>query len=402
MKLAIHGGKKTRGKPMPSRMAFGPEEKKEMSKMLKYYHSKEEDPKYSGLWEQKFCKAFSKFMGGGYADAVATGTGAIYVAMKALDIPKGSDVIISPITCSGNFSCITEQGLNPILVDSEKDSYNTSLNKIKERITKNTKLIQITHAGGEPVKDIKDIARYAKKKNISLLEDCSQSVGAHINGKLVGNFGDIAAFSTMYRKNLAANSSAGVIFTKNFNIFKKVLAHGDRGKLLWKKNLDFRDPKFSLFPALNWNTDEFTCSIGLANLRRLNKTNNKRKIFLKKLINSMNENNIKSCSYLNFHNGYSPFYFPMKYNFEFLKISKRTFCEALIKEGIPLGINYGCVVADWIWAKKYFLKNYKTKNAIKIRDKCFHLYLNENYKNSEVKDIVKALKKIENFYIHKN
>ena len=54
-------------------------------------------------------------MGGGYSDAVATGTGAIYVAMKALELPKNSDVIICPVTCSGNFSCITEQGLNPIL-----------------------------------------------------------------------------------------------------------------------------------------------------------------------------------------------------------------------------------------------------------------------------------------------
>ncbi len=65
-----------------------------------------------------FCEAFSKFMGGGYSDAVATGTGAIYVAMKALEIPKNSEVIISPVTCSGNFSCITEQGHKPILTES--------------------------------------------------------------------------------------------------------------------------------------------------------------------------------------------------------------------------------------------------------------------------------------------
>ena len=165
MKLAILGGKKTRSKKMPPRFSFGIKENSEIKKMLKYYKSRGEDPKYSGLWEKKFCNKFSNFMGGGYSDAVATGTGAIYVAMKALEIKKNSDVIISPVTCSGNFSCITEQGYNPILVDSNKNSYNTSLNKIKERITKNTKLIQLTHAGGEPVKDVKEIAAYAKKKN---------------------------------------------------------------------------------------------------------------------------------------------------------------------------------------------------------------------------------------------
>ena len=108
-----------------------------------------------------------------------------------------------------------------------------------------------------------------KKKGIFLLEDCSQATGAHIDGKPVGSFGDIAAYSTMYRKNLAANSSGGLIFTKNYQLFKKVLAYADRGKILWKDNLDLRDPKYSLFPALNWNTDEFSCAIGLASLRRL-------------------------------------------------------------------------------------------------------------------------------------
>ena len=399
MKLAIYGGEKTRKKPMPSRKAFGFLEKKEMNKMINYYQSRNEDPKYAGIWEEKFCNQFSKFMGGGYSDAVATGTGAIYVAMKALEIKENSDVIISPVTCSGNFSCIVEQGLNPILADSEKNSYNTSLKKIKERITKKTKLIQITHAGGEPVKDIKKIAKYAKKRKIYLLEDCSQSIGAKVNGRLVGSFGDIAAFSTMYRKNLAANSSGGLIFTKNLKIFKKALAYGDRGKILWKKNLDFRDPGNSLFPALNWNTDEFTCAIGLANLKRLKKTNSMRKKFLKYLILELKKQKIISCKPLNYNDGYSPFFFPINFDEEKLNISKKKFCEALIKEGIPLGIHYGCVVSDWKWANVYFKKKFKTKNATSTRNSCFHLYLNENYKLNEAKDIVKAIKKIENFYI---
>ena len=94
MKLASYGGRKTRVKKMPSRFSFGRKEKLEIDKMISYYKKRDEDPKYSGLWESKFCKAFSEFMGGGFADAVATGTGAIYVAMKALEIPKNSEIII--------------------------------------------------------------------------------------------------------------------------------------------------------------------------------------------------------------------------------------------------------------------------------------------------------------------
>ena len=77
--------------------------------------------------------------------------------------------------------------------------------------------------------------------------------------------------------------------TKNKNLFRKILAYGDRGKILWNKKLDLRDPQFSLFPALNWNTDEFSCAIGYANLKRLKSTNYKRNqfflcLYLKKII----------------------------------------------------------------------------------------------------------------------
>lgn len=399
MKLALLGGKKLRKKQMPPRFSFGKKENSEIKKMINYYKSRGEDPKYSGKWEEKYCSNFSKFMGGGFADAVATGTGAIYVAMKSLELPKNSDIIMSPVTCSGNFSCITEQGHNPILVDSEIDSYNTSLKKIKERITRRTKLIQLTHVGGEPVDDIKEIAAYAKKNNIYLLEDCSQAIGAKIQGKLVGSFGDIAAFSTMYRKNLAANSSGGIIFTRKFKIYKKVLAYADRGKILWKKNLDLRDPKYSLFPALNWNTDEFSCAIGLSSLKRLNVTNSKRLKFIRTLNNLMRKKNVKSCKISNFHEGYAPFFLPIFYDKKKLKISKKKFAKALSMEGIPLGVDYGCIVSTWKWAKKYFSKKFTTPNSIKMRDNCFHLYLNENYKYDEAKDIVDAVIKVENYYL---
>ena len=77
-------------------------------------------------------------------------TGGIYVAMKACEIPENSDVLISPVTCSGALSCITEQGHTPVVVDSAKNSYNTSLSEIRKRVTPKTKAIQITHSAGEP------------------------------------------------------------------------------------------------------------------------------------------------------------------------------------------------------------------------------------------------------------
>ena len=395
--LAILGGKKVRTKPMPSRIAFGNQEEKEMNKMISYYRNLSEDPKYSGLWEEKFCSSFNSFMGGGYSDAVASGTGAIYIAMKALEIPKNSDVILSPVTCSGAFSCITEQGHRPILVDSAKNSYNTDLEQIVKRVTKKTKLLQITHAAGEPV-DIEPIVKFAKSKGIYVLEDCSQAIGAKSRNKYVGTYGDVAAFSTMYRKNLAANSSSGIVYTKkNKNFYRKILAYADRGKILWDKRLDVRDPKHSLFPALNWNTDEFSCAIGLANIKRLEDTNKKRNRFLQKLIKRI-KTDCRVCYPYNYTKDFSPFYFPIFVDIKKITTTKIKFAKAIAAEGIGLGEHYGCLVSTWPWAKKYLSDDFVALNSIETRDKCFHLYLNEKYGEEEINDIIKAIVKVENYF----
>ena len=397
-KLAIFGGKKIRSKLMPKRFAFGKTEQNEINKMITFYKTKNEDPKYSGLWEEKFCSEFSKFMEKGQADAVATGTGAIYIGMKSLELPPKSDVIISPVTCAGALSCITEQGHTPVLVDSKKNSYNTDVEQVEKRLTKNTKLIQITHAAGEPV-DIQPIIDLANSKKIPVLEDCSQAIGAKINNKFVGTYGDVAAFSTMYRKNLAANSSSGIVYTtKGDRLFRKILAYGDRGKILWGKNLDLRDPKYALFPALNWNTDEFSCAIGLANLKRLKKTNYKRNKFLKKLIELIKNESV-ACEPYNYHDGFSPFYFPVFIKKNRLKCTKMEFAKALKAEGIDLGEHYGCLVDTWPWAKKYMKDNFKATNAKNARNRAFHLYLNENYSDQEAFDIIEAIKKVETYFL---
>ena len=134
-------------------------------------------------------------------------------------------------------------------------------------------------------------------------------------------------------------------------MYKKVLAYADRGKILWKENLDFRDPGNSIFPALNWNTDEFTCAIGLANLNRLRQTNNSRRKFVKMLLKRMKDKNVQSCKLLNYNNGYSPFFLPIIYNPKILKLSQKRFTNALLAEGIPIGTNYGCLVSTWKWTK---------------------------------------------------
>ena len=134
-KLALFGGSKIRKTKMPPRYAFGKSEEKYLKKAIQYYRMRGEDPPYQGKFEEIFCKKFNNFMGQkkGYSDAVSSGCAAIYVSLAALNLPKNSEVLISPVTCSSDLSVIILQGYKPVLVDSEKNSYNVNLEEIKKK-----------------------------------------------------------------------------------------------------------------------------------------------------------------------------------------------------------------------------------------------------------------------------
>ncbi len=390
--LAINGGEKVRCTPMPFREAFGDAEAAMVDEVVSYYRSKREDPPYEGIFEKRFCEAFSAYHGGGYADAVSSGTAALYVALAALELPKGSEVIISPVTDSGPLNAIILLGLIPVVADSAPRSFNSTEKEFAERITDRTSAILAVHTGGEPL-GMKAIAKLAKDRNIKLLEDCSQATGASVGGQKIGTFGDIAAFSTMYRKNLAAGASGGIVYTKDLELYRKAIAYADRGKQPWRTDINQNDPGFSMFPALNFNTDEFSCAIGLASLQRLDETINGRLSFLKELLT--NWNSVESCELYPFNNGFSPFFHPVIVDTEKIKCSKMEFAKALAAEGVQLNLHYGCVIDDWEWVRPYCGFGSASPNARWMKQNSFNLFLNERYGKQEALDIVTAIRKVE-------
>ena len=286
-KLAIEGGQKVRARPMPSRLAFGKAELAMLEEAIHFYQNQGADPGYQGPYEQRYCEDFVASMGGGYADAVATGTGAVFRCCRAA-LPRGSEVIVSPITDPGTISAITMNGLKPRLADARPDDYNLGVEQVLARLSPNVSAILVVHSVGQAT-DVDRISEEAKKRDLRVIEDCSQSHGAQIMGRQVGTFGDIAAFSTMYRKIHITGGSGGVVYSRNRDTFRQALAHADRGKPRWVEGFDDRNPETFLYPAMNWNTDELSCAIGIASLRRLRDTIVRRLAFVFELASLMDE-----------------------------------------------------------------------------------------------------------------
>lgn len=394
--LAIFGGTPVCSSTPPPRNAIGPAEKAMVDSVFTYYEERGEDMGYQGHFEQRYCTALSEFQGGGYADAVASGTAALFIALAALGLPKGCEVIVSPITDPGTLNAIILNQLVPRLADSKPNSYNMGVEQFLERISPNTRAVLVVHAAGQAA-DIDLIAKEARQRDIRVIEDCAQAHGARLQTQPVGCFGEIAAFSTMYRKAHVTGGCGGVVYTKDKDLYHLAQAHADRGKPCWEEGFVDNDPTGMLFPALNLHSNELSCAIGLASLARLPETIKQRLDFVVKLSERINQQ-ASNCKPYGYSAGDSPFFYPILFDENAARCSKIEFALALRAEGVGLNPNYQYVVSDWPWIQSYLSDDFNCPNAKAIRDNSFNVYVNENYGNQQVNDVLEAIRKVEQYY----
>ena len=304
--------------------------------------------------------------------------------------------MVSPITDPGTLSAIVLNGLTPRLVDSKPDSYNVGPEQFAERITSNVSAAIVVHSAGYAA-EIDKIVDIAHTRGIKIIEDCSQAHFAKQKAKPVGTFGDIAAFSTMYRKAHSTGPSGGLVYSRNLDLFRNALAHADRGKPRWREDFDDRNPATYLVPALNHHTDEISCGIGYASLRRLPSTILNRLSFVSDFVARLYDAS-KVCQGYRFMPTSSPFFYPVIVDVEAITCSKIDLAEAVRAEGIDLNPHYKYVVCEWPYMRRYLADDFDTPNARSIRDRSFNLYLNEKYGEQESKDCVKAIVKVEKHF----
>jgi dTDP-4-amino-4,6-dideoxygalactose transaminase len=168
-----------------------------------------------------FEKEFAKFCETKYCFGVASGTDALFISLKALDIGTGDEVITAANTFIATTLAISMAGAKPVLVDMDPKTYNIDVTKIEAKITKKTKAIIPVHLYGQSA-DMDPIMKIAKKHNLKVLEDAAQAHGARYKGKRAGSLGDIAAFSFYPGKNLGAYGDGGAITTNNKKHAEKI------------------------------------------------------------------------------------------------------------------------------------------------------------------------------------
>ncbi|MPW38629.1 aminotransferase class I/II-fold pyridoxal phosphate-dependent enzyme [Thermococcus sp. 101 C5] len=182
---------------------------------------------------EAFEKEFAQYLGAKHAVAVTNGTAALDVALKALKIGPGDEVITTPFTFIASANAILFQGAKPVFADIDPKTFNLDPNDVLEKINDKTKAIVVVHLYGQPA-DMKAFKEIAEDYKLHLIEDCAQAHGAEFEGQKVGTFGDIAAFSFYPTKNMTTGEG-GMVVTNDDELAKRadlIRNHGQAEKYL--------------------------------------------------------------------------------------------------------------------------------------------------------------------------
>jgi len=174
-----------------------------------------------GQTVSQFETEFANYIGSHHGVACNSGTDALYLAMRALDIGEGDEVITSPFTFFASAETISMTGAKPVFVDIEAHSFNINMDLIEAAITDRTKAIMPVHLFGRSV-DMTRLMAIAQKHHLYVIEDCAQATGATFNGQKVGNIGDVGCFSFYPTKNLGGCGDGGMMTTKSAEVAEKL------------------------------------------------------------------------------------------------------------------------------------------------------------------------------------
>jgi perosamine synthetase len=172
-----------------------------------------------GDFIQKFENAFSKYIGVNHSTAVCNGTVALHLGLVTLGIGPGDEVIVPSFTYIASVSSIIYTGAKPVFVDSLETTWQMDAKDVKRKITEKTKAIMAVHIYGHPC-EMDEIKKIAKERNLFLIEDCAESVGAKYKGKNTGTFGDISCFS-FYGNKTITTGEGGMLCTNDETLYDR-------------------------------------------------------------------------------------------------------------------------------------------------------------------------------------
>ena len=356
---------------------------------------------------KKFEEEFANFIGASHAVAVANGTAALFIALKACDIGPGDEVIVPSFTFIATATAVLHANAIPVFADIDPETFTINPKSVEEKITERTKAIIAVHLFGHPA-DIDGLRKVADRYGLCLIEDSAQAIGAKYKGKKTGVLGDIAAFSFYPTKNITSGEG-GMIVTNDDRLAEKarlIRNHGQTG-YYYHEELGY-----------NLRMSEIHAALGLSQLQRIEKLNNTRSkyanIYTRKL--SGLKGIIKLPKVKPWAESSWSLY-ELVVDVNKLRVSRDKLVDALRAENIPVGKIYPRVIYEnpifrmlrghgkgCPWSCPMYRRDFRgypktiTPIAEHISRSCVTLYTDPILDVEAIEDVIKALWKVIEYY----
>ncbi len=266
-KLAVDGGTPIRSTPLPPWPYLEAEEIEAVERVLRSGKINY----WTGDEGRQFEKEYAEYVGTKHAVAVANGTVGLELALYALGIGPGDEVITTSRTFIASASCVLMRGAKPVIADVDRDSQNITAETIRQAITPRTKAIIAVHLAGWPC-DMDPILELAREHGLKVIEDCAQANGAQYRGRPVGSMGDINSFSFCQDKIITTGGEGGLVTTNSDELWERAWSFKDHGKSYDAVYRRQHGPGFRWLHeqvGTNWRLTEMQSAIGRVWLRKL-------------------------------------------------------------------------------------------------------------------------------------
>ena len=271
---------------------------------------------------EEFEKEFAEYINVKFCAGVASGLDALTISLLALDLSKGSEVIVPSDTYIATILSILHSGNVPVLVEPDLATYNIDPGRIEDAITSKTRAVMVVHLYGKPC-DMDPIMNICQQHDLFLIEDCAQAHGAEYKGKKAGSFGDMAAFSFYPTKNLGCLGDGGALVTNNMDFYRKV-------KMI--RNYGSEKKYYNDYLGLNSRLDELQAAFLRVKLKKLNEINIHKRVLADAYLNGIKGDFVKPVIQKDFFDVYHIFNIRHK--------KREELKQFLLENGVKTEIHY--------------------------------------------------------------
>lgn len=346
----------------------------------------------TGPCVERFEKSFLEYKQGNFAVAVNSCTAALHLSLIASGVGQGDEVITTPLTFCATVNAIIHAGATPVFADVDPLTMNMDSEKVRKKITKNTKAILVVHFAGRPC-EMDKLMIIAKEHNLKIIEDCAHAIESEYKGKKTGNFGDFGCFSFYVTKNIVTGEGGMVLTQKEEDAARiKMLALHGMTKDAWKR---FSDQGYKHYYVaecgFKYNMMDIQAAIGIHQLQRIDNYWQKRKACWNRYNEAFADFSITTPLEPEKDTRHAYHLYTILIDKNKVAISRDEFLNEMTKRNIGVGVHYLSIPEHPFYQNFCGCKIEDYPQAMKIGRQTVSLPLSAKLSEQDMDDVIEAV-----------